>query len=101
MHSAKRFNARKGNLCPRKLGFTFFSKSRHTLFLVGGGKSQAKDFRLIGSPGFEIRIQALVDGCFTQLHGYRRSRLDRLRHGPGGRHQFFGFISPVYRFYML
>ena len=51
--------------------FAFFAESSHAFLLVGCGEAEAEDFSFISDTGYDVAVDAAVDGSFGELYRER------------------------------
>lgn len=69
--------------------FAFFAESSHAFLLVSRGEAEAEDFSFISDTGYDVAVDAAVDGSFGELYCNRSVLSDLLSQFNSSRHQFF------------
>ena len=66
--------------------FTFFYESSHAFFLVGRGEAETEDFSFVSDAGYDVAVDAAVDGSFGELYSDRSVLSDLASQFENGRH---------------
>ena len=51
--------------------FTFFYESSHAFLLVVRGEAETEDFSFVSDAGYDVAVDAAIDGSFGELYGDR------------------------------